>query len=158
MIVLLARAGESPPDQDADVAVATWPHSSTGPTVGLEGALDADELFARVALDMGPGPAFGRFAAIDGMLLGARPMPPMGPDSIRARFNGFPPDQRLMWAPTRDLGVASGGLAITVGEATTGPPGGTAVSFSKYATVWRLEPDGTWRFVFDMGSSRPARD
>ena len=153
---MLARAGESPPDQDANVPVPRWPHSATGPSVGLNGAQETDELFARVAMDSGPGPAFARFAAPDGMLLGARPLPPMGPDTIRARFTGFPADQRLMWGPIQGLGAASGGLAITVGEATTGPPAGPAVSYSKYVTVWRLEPDGTWRFVFDIGSARPV--
>ena len=156
-IVVLARVGESPGDPDANVPVPAWPHSATDSSSSIDGPMRADAEFAKLGLDSGPGPAFAHYVAPDGMLLGARPVPPAGPDSIRARFNAFPVDQRLMWAPIQGMGMASGGLAVTVGEATTGPPGGAPVSFSKYVTVWRLEPYGEWRFVFDIGSARPAR-
>jgi ketosteroid isomerase-like protein len=30
------------------------------------------------------------------------------------------------------------------------------VGYSKYLTVWKKQRDGSWRFVADGGSARPA--
>ena len=85
---------------------------------------------------------------------GARPR---GPAGIAAVFEGFPPERVILWAPARGFGAGSGGLAFTVGDAVSGlrsaAPGVGA--HNKYLTVWRQEPDGQWRYLFDLGSSRP---
>jgi ketosteroid isomerase-like protein len=40
--------------------------------------------------------------------------------------------------------------AVAARAGKTGPE-----SHSKYLTIWRLEPDGNWRYIFDIGSTRP---
>jgi ketosteroid isomerase-like protein len=160
-IVVHARNGEAPVVTQPAPDLNGAPHSATGNGSDLRGALDADSAFARLAVDSGPGPAFARFAAEDAMLLGGLPTPRRGPHQIREGFANFPADQRLTWAPIRDLGAASGGLAVTVGTASVVPlsgPHNSEQSPSKYVTVWRREGDGSWRYIFDLGSARPAHE
>jgi ketosteroid isomerase-like protein len=61
---------------------------------------------------------------------------------------------RLAWAPIAS--GKSGALGFTVGKATfTGarPEDGWR---STYVTIWRRQPDGTWKVLFDTG--RPVQD
>jgi ketosteroid isomerase-like protein len=119
---------------------------------------DADRAFARFSADSGgPGGAFARWIAADGMMLGARAVPVRGPEQARKAFASFPPSGRFAWAPVDSLARASrdGSLGFTIGEARIiATPSDT--SYSKYLTIWRREGDGRYRFVFDIGSDRPA--
>jgi ketosteroid isomerase-like protein len=142
------------------------PHSATARTSGTNGtaavaatadelrsAQDADAAFAAVSAKHGPAEAFGTWSAADAMMLGPAPKPRQGPAVIRDAFKNFPKDGTFAWAPIRSLGDAGGGLAFTSGEAHN-VAGGTR-SNTKYFTVWRREPNGSWRFIFDSGSGRP---
>jgi ketosteroid isomerase-like protein len=56
---------------------------------------------------------------------------------------------RLSWTPTAS--GASGNLGYTVGKATyTGPKAADGWR-STYVTIWRRQPDGTWKVLFDTG-------
>lgn len=119
---------------------------------------DADRAFARFSADSGgPAGAFSRWIAADGMMIGIRDVPVRGPAQVREAFAPFPPHGRFEWGPIDSLARSSrdGSLGFTIGEARKEPTPGT-VSYSKYLTVWRHEPDGTYRFIFDTGSDRPA--
>jgi ketosteroid isomerase-like protein len=119
---------------------------------------DADRAFARFSADSGgPAGAFSRWIADDGMMLGARAVPVRGPAQAKQAFASFPADGRFEWAPIDSLSTASrdGSLGFTVGEARVAATPAD-VSYSKYLTVWRREPDGRYRFIFDIGSDRPA--
>lgn len=132
------------------------PHSATTRSRALREAQDADSAFAAAGgTSAGPAEAFAAWVADDGLFPGeAGPL--RGPALVRATF-GPPPGARILtWAPTRTLGVAAGGLAFTVGEATSRPMTGDGpVARTKYLTVWRQEADGRWRWIFDLGSPRP---
>jgi hypothetical protein len=91
------------------------------------------------------------------MMLGARPAPVRGPAQARQAFATFPATGRFEWAPVDSLAAASrdGSLGFTVGEARIAPTP-ASVSYSKYLTIWRREPNGTYRWIFDIGSDRPS--
>ena len=91
------------------------------------------------------------------MMLGGRAAPPRGPDGARRAFGSFPATGQFEWGPIDDLARASrsGDLGFTIGEARVAATAAD-VSYSKYLTVWRREKAGTYRFVFDIGSDRPA--
>jgi hypothetical protein len=56
---------------------------------------------------------------------------------------------RLAWAPIAS--GKSGGLGYTVGKASfTGPTPADGWR-STYVTIWRRQPDGTWKVLFDTG-------
>jgi hypothetical protein len=128
-------------------AIAVAPHSAT------LAATETDARFAKLSVDSGPSIAFRRYAAADGMLLGARARPRQGPDEIGAAFAPAASDQEFSWTPNGALSTESGGLAVTVGDATI--KRGLTVTRTKYLTVWREDTDGHWRFVLDLGSPRP---
>lgn len=136
-------------------SVLRGPHSATGASAAGDAsrALAADADFSRMSVDSGAGPAFARFAASDGTLLGARPQPLRGPDEIVRGFGPKAAGDSLVWHPVREVAFATGGLALTMGEAVH--YAGANSSRSKYLTIWRLERDGRWHYVIDIGSARP---
>lgn len=159
--VVGTQRADSPPKAPvlSDSAfLPSGPHSATA-SVGngpLRGAQDADSVFAMMgALPAGPGPAFAKYSADDAFLLGGDEFP-RGPQQISAAFDGYPAERVLSWMPMWNMGYGSGGLAFTVGHATSGPRAGKTgtTNYNKYFTVWRQEPDGRWLYIFDLGSAR----
>lgn len=157
------QRADSPPKGSpyADSAVLPGaPHSATvsAGKNALRAAQDADSLFAMMGGEpAGPGPAFAKYVAEDGMLVGGDAFP-RGPRLIAAAFEGYPVDRVIWWRPWRNVGAGTGGLAFTVGHATSGPRSGKTAGPTipqKYFTVWRQEPDGRWLYIFDLGTSRP---
>ena len=61
------------------------------------------------------------------------------------------PKAPFAWAPDHVEVVPSGQLALSTGPVTIN---GTVVG--RFNSVWRLEPDGQWRIVFDKGDAQCA--
>jgi ketosteroid isomerase-like protein len=152
-------------NQRVEIAGGDWPtwslrvrpHSAVYAFVGDAGqeAQLADADFAKLAAgEWGPGPAFSRFIGDDGLLFGP-PEFPSGPGGAERAFAEFPPGRVLAWGPL--AGFGSGGLAVTVGHASTHSrvAGAADLSRSKYLTIWRQRADGRWEYVLDFGSGRP---
>lgn len=156
------QIADSPPRAPLLADNATLPDAPHSATVAigaraLIAAQDADSAFAALgSAAKGPGPAFAQYSAGDARLLGGDEFP-RGPQAIAAAFEGFPADRVITWGPMRDVGMGTGGLAFTVGNAVSGPrPGKTGpANRNKYFTVWRQEPDGRWLYIFDLGTPRP---
>lgn len=75
-------------------------------------------------------------------------------------FEGFPETTSLTWEPIGGDIAASGDIGYTYGRfvVKSNPAGGTArESHGKYVTIWKHEPDGSWKVVFDGGNSTPAK-
>ena len=127
---------------------------------GGDGALaatqDADAMFAEAgSTRSGPGEAFASWVAADGLFPGSTDGL-RGVAMVHASFNQWPNGTVLLWGPTRSAGYAAGGLAFTVGEAVRkNADTGAVLAKTKYFTVWRLDADGRWRWIFDLGSARP---
>jgi ketosteroid isomerase-like protein len=100
----------------------------------------ADTAFAALGQKAGTQAAFTTYAAEDAVQL-ARTMI-FGRAAIHQLFDGAP---TIQWAPI--AGDAAPDLGYTVGAYTAGSGRGN------YLTVWRLEPDGSWRYVLDGGVS-----
>ncbi len=119
--------------------------------------VEADVAFARLAAEKDPATAFRAFAADRANSFPASGLAMSGPDEIAESLTGSA-SQLWQWAP-RAAGIAeSGDLGYTIGEATVRPrsqPEAPA-SRSKYLTVWRVDANGTPRFVMDGGNARPA--
>jgi hypothetical protein len=100
----------------------------------------ADIAFAALARQIGMHAAFTTYAAQDAVQL-ARTMV-FGRDSIHQLFKDAP---LLHWGPL--AGDAAGDLGYTIGAFTAGTRRGN------YLTIWRLETDGSWRYILDGGVS-----
>jgi ketosteroid isomerase-like protein len=110
--------------------------------------------FAAYAAEHGWVEAFRRYSAPDGQMAG-----PGGIATVAASLDGAPAgDRSLAWWP-RYAGIAqSGDLGFTTGtfsiDAARTPRG-------QYFTVWKRQPDGYWRWIFDGGPGSvldPAAD
>jgi ketosteroid isomerase-like protein len=120
----------------------------------------ADSSFSDLAYRMGTAFAFSNTAADDGIVFGT-PQLVVGPEAIRSYFAAEGTSTSLTWRPVYAVVAGSRDLGFTIGEyiATGRGPSGAAVQrFGKYLTVWRLQRDGSWKFVVDGGSPSPARD
>ena len=67
-------------------------------------------------------------------------------DAWRPLFEG--PDAPFSWRPEAVEVLESGGLALSTGPVMD--PSGKRVG--TFNSIWRLDPDGRWRVVFDKGS------
>jgi len=68
-------------------------------------------------------------------------------DAWQPYFEG--PDAPFSWAPELVVVLDSGTLALSSGPVRN--PAGTRVA--TFNSIWRLEPSGEWRIIFDKGSS-----
>jgi ketosteroid isomerase-like protein len=68
------------------------------------------------------------------------------------------PEAPFSWAPETVVVLDSGELALSSGPVRDP----TGHRFATFNSIWRLEPDGQWRIVFDKGSrdcpDRPASE
>ncbi len=77
-----------------------------------------------------------------------------------AKTMGFLDDKNnhLTWAPS-GAGISAGGdLGYTYGNYefhAMGKDGKPVVQHGKYTSIWKLQNDGTWKVVLDMGNESP---
>ena len=128
-----------------------------GPVFAAEPAdvlKEADRAFAAVSARQGPNAAFQAFAAPDVTILNAA-QPHTTPEQLGKRF---PPGLRIAWEPDEAVISAGGDLGYTMGHATItehDQDGKAVSSKSRYLTVWRKQPDGSWKFILDGGVPQP---
>ena len=133
-----AMAAETPPP----AAVDSPEHQAL-----VEQVRAAESAFARTmaARDFN---AFGTFIADEGVFFGGRG-PQRGAAAVGAAWQKYfeGPVAPFSWRPETVEVLASGALALTSGPVfdPDGTPSGS------FMTIWRLEPDGKWRVVFDRG-------
>jgi ketosteroid isomerase-like protein len=107
----------------------------------------AERAFAKTMADRDL-KSFGGYIAVEGVFFGRN-------GAIRGRkavveawtkfFDG--PEAPFSWDPETIEVLKSGRLALSSGPVKD-PKGAVIGTFS---TIWRLEPDGKWRVVFDKG-------
>jgi ketosteroid isomerase-like protein len=136
----------------ADVPMARGPGA-------IDAIREADTQFSHAASTLGTGKAFGRYAADDAQVFSGPGEFISGPEAIMESFGPPTSGSSLRWHPVAGEISRSGDLGYTVGNAVfTGhrEDGAPEVGYSKYLTVWKKQRDGSWRFVADGGSARPA--
>ena len=78
-----------------------------------------------------------------------------------AKTMGFLDDKnnRLTWTPIGADISSSGDLGYTWGTYefhSKDKSGNPTVDYGKYTSIWKLQKDGSWKVVLDMGNSSPA--
>ena len=139
------------------VGCASRPAPSAKARHGVEEVLAADRSFAQFAADHGCQEAFSTYAAGDATLLPQGAQPVRGREAIRAAM-ADEPGAALRWTPVGGDISASGDLGYTWGTYEYSAPdaaGKTVVRHGKYATVWKRQTDGAWKFVLDLGNPSP---
>jgi ketosteroid isomerase-like protein len=117
-----------------------------------------DEQFSADAQRMGVAEAFARYAAPDARMLPQGSDVVSGLDGVRKQMSGFPKGATLAWKPFHADVAASGDLGYTLGtyelRAKDGS-GQATVAYGKYCSIWKKQPDGSWKWVVDVGTSSP---
>ncbi|MGE0830964.1 MAG: nuclear transport factor 2 family protein [Hyphomonadaceae bacterium] len=105
----------------------------------------AERAFATYASQSGWIPAFRAYAAPDGIVIADGAIA-----SAPQRFAALPDDgdRSLSWRPALAALSQSGDLGFTTGPYFSG---GEPQARGHYFTVWRLQPNGEWKWVFDGG-------
>lgn len=122
----------------------------------LQSMVDTELAFARMAKEQGIRPAFMAFIADDGILF--RPTAVKGKQWMIE--HPLPPtDKRpvLSWYPTFAHITFQGNLGYTTGpwEYKADIHDAAPVAWGNFLTVWRRQPDGSWKFAIDLGISNP---
>jgi ketosteroid isomerase-like protein len=111
--------------------------------------------FCAMASAQGVPAAFAHFAAPDAAFFDVDPREHRGQEAVRLRMAGFPPGAKLTWAPLQVDVAASGDLGYTWGRYEFRNPGADGqehVGGGFYLTIWKRQPDGSWKFAIDAGT------
>ena len=142
MVAILAAGagGVSAQDSGAQVAELGGPEAAA--------VRDREIAFARTMADR-DFEAFRSFLAQDAIFFaGERAL--RGADAVAAAWRPFFDGAvaPFSWSPDQVQVAESGRLALSTGPVTAAD--GSAAG--RFNSVWRLDPDGVWRVVFDKGS------
>jgi ketosteroid isomerase-like protein len=118
--------------------------------------IKADEDFCKAAAARGA-EGFVSFLAPDAAVLPAKSAVVTGIVRLREMYRKTwaRPGFSLTWKPLKAEMSKSGDLGYTFGEYQrryTGADGKPVLETGKYMTVWRKQPDGSWKVIADMGN------
>jgi ketosteroid isomerase-like protein len=111
-----------------------------------------------MSLDSGVAVAFDFYQADSATMLRDGMMPVTGRTAINRLYENMPEAAQLTWEPIFANIAASGDLGYTIGRwdySITDSLGAVQSAFGHYVTVWQKQPDGSWKYVFDSGTSGP---
>ncbi|HEY1578980.1 MAG TPA: nuclear transport factor 2 family protein [Terracidiphilus sp.] len=139
---------------------APGPNPLTDPTTkpGKVLLFDLEARFAKDVRERG-GAAFASWFADDGVALGNGQPPAIGRVAIVKSANWAPGDYQLTWTPTDAQMGPSGDMGYTWGHfegRSKDSNGNPVLTSGRYMTIWRKEPDGSWKVVLDAGANEPA--
>lgn len=116
---------------------------------------DLEAKFAKDVAERG-GAAFADWFADDGVALNNGAQPLIGKVAIARSANWSPKDYQLTWTPTDAMMGPSGDMGYTWGHFeghAKDAQGNPVVTTGRYITMWRKEPDGSWKVVLDAGAN-----
>ena len=122
----------------------------------LEEMVRTEQAFSKMAEEKNTRDAFMAFIADDGLLF--RPGAVYGKKWMLE--HPVPPSNKkplLAWQPNFAGMSASGDMGFTTGpwEAKPDIKDPKPSGYGHFVTVWKKQPDGTWKFVVDLGISHP---
>lgn len=144
----------------ASIAIPVSHHSVSGsakPTLETLKQMEAE--FMKAAAEKGSKGYMSYYAEDSVEVPNGAPLIP-GREEI-AKGMGFLDDKnnRLTWTPVGGDISSSGDLGYTYGTyefRSTDKQGKPHVEYGKYTSIWKLENDGRWKVVLDMGNASPA--
>jgi ketosteroid isomerase-like protein len=122
----------------------------------LRAMVETEQAFSKTSHERGTREAFMQFIADDGILF--RPKAVLGKQWMID--HPLPPETKrslLAWQPVFAVVSAAGDMGYTTGpwefkaDINDGQPSG----YGEFITVWKRQPDATWKFAVDLGISHP---
>lgn len=139
---------------------STNPLTDPTATPGIQMLYDLEARFAADTAK-GGGPAFAAWFAPDAVTLANGKAPVTGHDAIAASATWAPDTYQLTWKPEGARMAAGGDMGFTWGhyEGISKDKEGNEVKTSgRYMTVWKKQPDGTWKVELDASNDGPPAD
>jgi ketosteroid isomerase-like protein len=119
-----------------------------------------EDAFSAMAQEKGLLAAFQHFAAPNVAFIDTDPRKFRGPDAVRERMGEDKPGVRLTWSALFTDVSDDGTLGYNYGRYESrrpGPDGNEIVRGGFFLTIWKRQPDGSWKYVMDNGApDRPA--
>jgi ketosteroid isomerase-like protein len=121
----------------------------------LAPVVEAEHAFAQHSIDHGMKPAFLAYAAPEGVIVNRQG--PVNAIEIWSKRDPAPAGLLTWWPTYADVSRA-GDLGWTTGpyEFREKPTDEKPADTGHFFTVWRRQPDGSWKWVLDLGIRHPA--
>lgn len=113
------------------------------------------------AVKTGGGAAFSSFFAPDGVTLANGKSPVVGRDAIAAEARWKPEDYQLTWTPQGGALSPAGDMGYTWGHyegRSKDAHGNPVVTSGRYLTIWKKQPDNSWKVSLDASNDEPSTD
>jgi ketosteroid isomerase-like protein len=117
--------------------------------------IQVEHAFNAMAQEKGLLAAFQHFAAPDVAFIDTDPRRFRGPAAVRERLGEDQPGVKLTWSPAFTDVSSDGTLGYNYGRYESrrpGPDGKEIVRGGYFLTIWKRQPDGTWKYVMDTGA------
>jgi ketosteroid isomerase-like protein len=118
-----------------------------------------EDAFCAMAKEKGLLAAFQHFAAPDVSFIDTDPRKWHGPAAVLERIGPDKPGIALTWSAMFTDVSDDGTLGYNYGRYSfhaTRPDGTERTSGGFFLTIWKRQPDGSWRYVMDTGQPDPA--
>lgn len=114
--------------------------------------MEADLAFSASSVVKGRNRSFLEYCATDGVLLRPNSKPVEGKEKISELLSKPDSSYILTWKPEYGYAAKSGELGYTYGIWTLTIKSTGEKSYGTYATVWRRDGKGEWKWVLDTGN------
>lgn len=119
-----------------------------------------EDAFCAMAKAKGINAAFSHFAAPDVAFIDTDPRKFRGPAAVQQRMGPDQPGVSLTWSAYYTDVSDDGSLGYNYGRFESrrpGPDGQEIVRSGWFLSIWKRQPDGSWKYVMDTGvPDRPA--
>jgi hypothetical protein len=115
--------------------------------------IDAEYAFAASAKPLGVRGAFLKYLSNDSIICSPAPV-----NGIASTAAGKPNKDSLEWYPTFSQTAGSADLGYSTGPWTFRSADGKGEAHGTFLSVWRKQPDDTWKVVLDCGISHKKFD
>lgn len=140
--------------------LVTFGRAATDPAKQKREVAAMEDAFCAMAKEKGVLAAFQHFAAPDVAFIDTDPRKFRGPAAVQERMGSFPAGASLTWSAHFTDVSADGTLGYNYGRYEIrgpGPDGKERVGGGWFLSIWKKQPDGSWKYVMDTGApDRPA--
>ncbi|MDB6094375.1 MAG: hypothetical protein JWM32_1937 [Verrucomicrobia bacterium] len=115
-----------------------------------------EDAFCAMAQEKGVRAAFEYFAAPDVAFIDTDPRKYRGIEAVRARMGEDVPGATLKWSASFTDVSDDGTLGYNYGRfesRRTAADGKATVHTGWFLTIWKRQPDGSWKYVMDNGAA-----